>query len=133
MFYDAPHNAAKARRYHFLFEELMSLCNMVPDPRSRCGRPVEFPLPTLFVLLGLKFDTGLGYRDFIASLDFNPALLQRLGLSHTPHFSLLQKALKRLDTQLLHRMYQLVACKKPPPKRVAVDSSGFSHLLVGSG
>ncbi len=52
MNYYASHDAAKARRYHFLLEELMRLCNTVPDTRSHHGRPVEFSLPTLFVLLG---------------------------------------------------------------------------------
>jgi len=85
----------------------------VPTSRSNYGRPVEFPLPTLFVLLGLKFDSGLGYRDFVASLTFNPQLLHHLGLTRAPSYSLLHKALKRLDTHLLHQMYQLLARKKP--------------------
>jgi len=131
MLYHQSHDAAKTRRYHFLLNELISLCNTVPDARRPYGRPVEFPLPTLFVLLGLKFDMGLGYRDFIAYLNFNPYLLDRLGLERTPHFSLVQKAMKRLDTQLLHRMYELLARKRPPPKRIAVDSSGFSHTSGG--
>ncbi|MHA1636366.1 MAG: IS5 family transposase [Candidatus Thorarchaeota archaeon] len=131
MSYDQSHDAAKARRYHFLLNELISLCNTVPTSRSNYGRPVEFPLPTLFVLLGLKFDSGLGYRDFVASLTFNPQLLHHLGLTRAPSYSLLHKALKRLDTHLLHQMYQLLARKKPPPKRIAVDSSGFSHSTGG--
>jgi transposase len=131
MYYDQSHNAAKARRYHFLLEELMSLCNMVPDIRSPRGRPVEFPLPTLFVLLGLKLDSGLGYRDFVAYVTFNPSLLDMVGVSRVPHFSLLQKAVTRLDTQLLHSMYELLARKRPPPRRIAVDSTGFSHSTGG--
>jgi len=131
MYYDQSHNAAKARRFHFLLDELMSLCNTIPDIRNSRGRPVEFPLPTLFVLLGLKFDTGLGYRDFVAYVNFNPSLLNRLGIDRTPHFSLLQKAVTRLDTNLLHQMYELLARKRPPPKKVAVDSSGFSHSTGG--
>ncbi|MHA1137940.1 MAG: hypothetical protein ACTSSE_15780, partial [Candidatus Thorarchaeota archaeon] len=75
MLYHQSHDAAKARHYHFLLEELISLCNTVPDIRSSRGRPVEFSLPTLFVLLGLKFDSGLGYRDFVAYVNFNPFLL----------------------------------------------------------
>ncbi len=39
---------------------------MVPDSRFRRGHPVQFPLPTLFLLLFLKFDSNLGYRDFVA-------------------------------------------------------------------
>ncbi len=131
MHYHQSHDAAKARRYHFLLEELISLCNMVPDIRRPHGRPIQFPLPTLFVLLGLKFDTGLGYRDFVAHVTFNPSLLNRLGLDRTPHFSLLQKAVRRLDTHLLHRIQELLAQKEPPPKKIAVDSSGFSHSTGG--
>ncbi|MHA1634951.1 MAG: hypothetical protein ACTSUZ_10375, partial [Candidatus Thorarchaeota archaeon] len=131
MLYHQSHDAAKARRYHFLLEELISLCNTVPDIRSSRGRPVEFSLPTLFVLLGLKFDSGLGYRDFVAYVNFNPFLLNRLGIDRTPHFSLLQKAVTRLDSQLIHRMQELLARKRPPPKNIAVDSSGFSHSTGG--
>ena len=131
MSYDSSYNAAKARRYHFLHAELMSLCNTVPDRRSSHGRPVIFPLPTLFILLGLKFDSGLGYRDFVALIYFNPSLLERLGLDRAPSRSRLHSALKRLDTQLLHSMYELLARKRPFPKRVAVDSSGFSHSSGG--
>jgi len=94
-------------------------------PRSSC------PVPTLFVLLALKFDSGLGYRDFVAQVDFNPQLLQRLDLDRTPSYSFLQKALTRIDTHLLHRMNRLLTCKRPPPHHVAVDSSGFSHSTRG--
>ncbi len=131
MSYSKSYNAAKTRHYHFLLNELISLCNTVPDIRFRYGRPVQFPLPTLFVLLGLKFDLGLGYRDFVAFVDFNPYLLDSLGLDRAPSRSLLHSALKRLDTHLLHQMYRLVARKKPPPGNIAVDSSGFSHSTGG--
>ena len=131
MSYYKSYDAAKTRRYHFLLEELLSLCNTVPDTRYKHGRPVEFPLPALFVLLGLKFDTRLSYRDFVAFVDFNPYLSQRLGLDRTPSYSSLHKALKRIDTQLLHRMYELLARKRPPPENLAVDSSGFSHSTGG--
>ncbi len=90
------------------------------------GPPVEFPLPTLFILLGLKFDMGLGYRDFTAYLNFNPYTLDR-----ALHFSLLHKAMKKLDTQLLHHMNELLGQKRPPPKNIAVDSTGFSHSAGG--
>ncbi|MFQ5906271.1 MAG: IS5 family transposase [bacterium] len=131
MHYYSSYDAAKARHFHFLLNELISLCNTIPDIRSRRGRPVQFPLPTLFVLLALKFDSGLGYRDSVAQVDFNPYLLHRLGLERAPSYSLLQKALTRIDTKLLHRMYKLLARKKPPPQHVAVDSSGFSHSTGG--
>jgi transposase len=129
--YYASHDAAKTRRYHFLLNELIILCNTVPDIRPRRGRPVQFPLPTLFVLLGLKFDSGLGYRDLVAQVDFNPSLLRRLALHRAPSYSLLQKALMRIDTRLLHRMYRLLARRRPPPRAVAVDASGFSHSTGG--
>ncbi|MFO7835565.1 MAG: IS5 family transposase [Candidatus Thorarchaeota archaeon] len=109
----------------------MSLCNTLPDVRSRRGRPVEFPLPVLFVLLGLKFDAGLGYRDFVAWLALQPDLLDQLGIQRPPSHTLLNRALKRLDTRLLHRLYEIVARRQPPPRRVAVDASGFSHATGG--
>jgi transposase len=109
----------------------MKLSNMVPIKTSTFGRPVEFPLPVLFVLLGLKFDSGLGYRTFVSQLTSNPHLLQRLGLPRAPSYSILQQALKRLDSQLLHRLYRLTARKRPPPKNIAVDSTGFSHSSGG--
>ncbi len=131
MSYDVSYDTAKARRYRFLLDELMSLCNTVPHTTSQFGRPIQFPLSTLFVLLGLKFDSGLGYRDFVAYLDFNPFLLHRLGLQQAPSYSSLHKALNRLDTRLIHQMYALLARKSPPPRKLAVDSSGFSHSSGG--
>jgi transposase len=104
---------------------------MVPTRPNTLGRPVDFPLPALFVLLGLKFDAGLSYRSFVAQLSSNPQLLQRLGLERAPSYSILQQALRRLDTQLLHRMYQLLARRRPPPRHVAVDATGFSHTTEG--
>ncbi|MDF1538780.1 MAG: IS5 family transposase, partial [Candidatus Thorarchaeota archaeon] len=62
----------------------------------------------------------------------NPLLLERLGLARAPSYSILQQALKRLDTQLLHHMYQLLARKKPPPSNITADSTGFSHSTGGA-
>jgi transposase len=114
-----------------LLDSLIKLSNTLPQQRSTFGRPVEFPLPVLFVLLGLKFDSGLSYREFVAFVNFNPVLLEKLNLTRAPSYSLLQKSLKKLDTRLLHRMYQLLARRRPPPKTVAVDASGFSHTTGG--
>ncbi|MDF1539930.1 MAG: IS5 family transposase [Candidatus Thorarchaeota archaeon] len=131
MTYDQSYDTAKARRCHFILDELMKLSNTIPHNTFKFGRPVKFPVPTLFVLLGLKFDSGLSYRDFVALVNFNPFLLRRLSLEKAPSYSLLQKSLKRLDTGLVHNMYELLARERPPPQRVAVDSSGFSHATGG--
>ncbi len=131
MNYQTSYDAARSRHLQFLLDELIKLSNMVPTKTSNFGRPVEFPLHTLFVLLGLKFDSRLGYRTFISHLNSNPYLLQCLGLKMSPSYSLLQQALKRLNSQLLHRMYQLLARKRPPPRNIAVDSTGFSHSTGG--
>ena len=131
MNYYASYDSAKSRHFQFLLDELIKLGNMVPDRTSTFGRPPDFPLPVLFVLLGLKFDSGLGYRAFVSGLKSNPLLLEQLGLARAPSYSILQQALKRLDTQLLHRMYRLLARKRPPPRNLAVDSTGFSHSTGG--
>jgi transposase len=131
MSYDVSYDTAKSRHFQFLLDALIKLSNMIPTKTSNFGRPVEFPLRILFVLLGLKFNSGLGYRTFVAQLNFNPQLLERLGLSRAPSYSILQQALKRLDPQLLHRMYRLIARKRSPPKKLAVDSTGFSHSSGG--
>jgi len=131
MSYYVSHDAARSRHFQFLLDELIKLSNMVPSKTSPFGRPPDFPLPTLLVLLGLKFDSGLGYRTFVSQLNSNPYLLQRLGLKRPPSYSILQQALKKLDTQLLHRMYRLLARKRPPPRNMAVDSTGFSHSTGG--
>jgi len=131
MYYQSSYDSAKSRHSQFLVDELIKLTNMVPDRTSPFGRPSDFPLPALFVLLGLKFDSDLGYRTFVAQLKFNRHLFERLGLAKSPSYSILQQALKRLDTQLLHKMYHLLARKRPPPRKIAVDSSGFSHSTGG--
>ncbi len=131
MNYYASYDSAKSRHSQFLLDELIKLSNMVPHKTSTFGRPIKFPLPTLFVLLGLKFESGLSNRNFVAFVNFNPYLLKRLGLEKAPSYSLLQHALRKLDTGLLHRMYDLLARKRPPSQSVAVDSSGFSHSTGG--
>ena len=106
MSYQISYNATKACRCHFLLNELISLCNTIPDTRSRHGRRVEFPLPVLFVLLGLKFDLGLSYRDFVAYVNFNPPLLERLDLERAPSHALLHAALNRIDSKFDCRIQQ---------------------------
>lgn len=127
MHYSKSYDSAKSRHSQFLLDELIKLSNMVPNTTSSFGRPVEFPLSTLFVLLGLKFDSGLGYRTFVSQLKSNPTLLDRLGLEKPPSYSILQSAVKRIDPQLLHRMVRLLARERPPPINIAVDATGFSH------
>ena len=131
MHYQSSYDAARSRHSQFLLDELIKLSNMVPSKTSPFGRPPTFPLPALFVLLGLKFDSGRGYRTFVSQLNSNPHLLERLGFKKPPSYSILQQALKRLDIQLLHRMYRLLARKRPPPRKLAVDSTGFSHSTGG--
>ena len=93
MHYQSSYDAAKFRHFQFLLDELIKLSNMVPDRISTFVRPPDFPLPTLFVLLGLKFDSGLGYRTFVSLLKSNPLLLETLGLERAPSYSILQQAL----------------------------------------
>lgn len=78
---------------------------MVATKTSAFGRPAEFPLLTLFILLGHKFDSGLGYPTFVAQLASTP--------------------------QLFHRWIKLVARRRPPPRRVAVDSIRPYHSTGG--
>ncbi|MCF2136988.1 MAG: hypothetical protein K9W43_07040 [Candidatus Thorarchaeota archaeon] len=66
-------------------------------------------------------DSGLSYRAFVAHLSLMPQVLERLGLARPPSYSILQQALRRLDTRLLHRMYRLLGRARPPPRTVAVD------------
>ena len=129
--YNQSYDTAKARHFTFLLDELINVSNTIPQQQSAYGRPVEFPLPVLFVLLGLKFDSGLSYREFVAFVDFNPVLLERLNLTRAPSYSTLQKSLKQLDTRLLHQLYEAIARRRPPPTQVAVDATGFSHSTGG--
>jgi len=129
--YNQSYDTAKARHFTFLLDELINLSNTIPQQQSAYGRPVEFPLPVLFVLLGLKFDSGLSYREFVAFVDFNPVLLERLNLTRAPSYSTLQKSLKQLDTRLLHQLYEAIARRCPLPKRITVEGTGFSHSTAG--
>jgi len=44
---------------------------MVPRKTSPFGRPPDFPLPALFVLLGLKFDSALSPCTILDSTGMN--------------------------------------------------------------
>ena len=131
MYYDSSYDAARSRHLQFLLDSLINLSNTIPTKTSTFGRPPDFPLPALCVLLVLKFDSGLSYRNFVAQLSFTPVLLERLGLERPPSYSILQQALKRVSPTLQHQMVSLLARKRPPPENVAVDSTGFSHSTGG--
>ncbi|RLI48174.1 MAG: hypothetical protein DRO73_10040 [Candidatus Thorarchaeota archaeon] len=74
----------------------------------------------LYVLLVLKFNSELCYRDFVAQLHHRPLLPQRVGFSRPPSYSTLQQALTGIGPQLFHEMYSLIARRWPPPRHIAV-------------
>jgi transposase len=127
MTYNTDLDTARGRRFDYLFDQLIKLGNTIPDPSRPGGRPTLFPVSTLFVLLGVKFAIDITYRDLVSLLDHMPLLLQRLGLARPPSYSTLHKALRRIDTRHLHRMYRLLARRRPAPSDVAADCTGISH------
>ncbi|MHA1216989.1 MAG: IS5 family transposase [Candidatus Thorarchaeota archaeon] len=131
MTYYTAYDTARSRHPEFLLDTLINLSNMLPSRTSRRGRPPTFPLPALCVLLALKSESQLSYRDFVAQLLHRPLLLRRLGLPRPPSYSTLQQALRRIDPEVLHRMCATIAHRRPPPRCVAVDSTGFSHPSGG--
>ncbi|MFO7837060.1 MAG: hypothetical protein R6V83_10405 [Candidatus Thorarchaeota archaeon] len=63
----------------------------------------------------------------MAQLTFTRFLLKRQDSSTAPNHSLLKPALRRLDTKSLHGMYRLVTRRRPSPRNIKVDNTGFSH------
>jgi len=95
--------------------------------------PKTFTQPQLFACLVLKESLKLDYRGISALLQDSAALREAIGLRHTPHFTTLQKASKRLlrrrrVQRLLNQTLVRARKVKLLKKRVAlaaIDSSGF--------
>jgi len=126
----SSYDTARTCHSQFLLDAPISLSTMLPHRFFSFGRPPAFPLPALFVLLGLKFDSASATELLSpGSLSYLRSLNALVFLS--PSHSVLQQALRRLDTRLLHRIYRLVARTRHPPRAVAADSTGFSHSTGG--
>ncbi len=58
-------------------------------------------------------------------------LLLQLDIPRAPHYSTLNRAMDRVSPSILQRMVRLIASTQPPPRKVAVDSTGMSHTTGG--
>ncbi|MFQ5834015.1 MAG: IS5 family transposase [Candidatus Thorarchaeota archaeon] len=129
--YDQAYDMAVIHHYDFVPALLMRICNILPLPESRTGRPPTYPLSSLTVLLALLAHSGMTYRGFCALIDRDTDLLSQLGISRAPHYSTLNRAMDRVPPDVLQRVVRLIASTQPPPRRVAVDSTGMGHSTGG--
>jgi len=92
--------------------------------------PKKFTQPQLFACLVLKTFFKTDYRGLVVLLDDLPDLVQTLGLRSVPHFTTLQKALRRLLTlpranRLLTVTVQRFLGRRRTVPLAAFDSTGF--------
>jgi transposase len=73
----------------------------------------------------------MSYRKFCALVNRDEQLLFQLDIPRAPHYSVLNRAMDKVDPEVLQRMVRLIAATQPPPRRVAVDSTGMSHTTGG--
>src|SRR5206468_5494830 len=116
-----------------ILKTALAVGNKSLRPYSHRFSPKTFTQPQLFACLVLKEALKLDYRGLSALLADSPALRHAIGLTHTPHFTTLQKASKRLlhrrrVQRLLDQTIVRARQRKLLKKRVAlaaIDSSGF--------
>lgn len=127
--YDQTYDMAVIHHYDFVPVLLTSICNIIPLPENRPGHPPTYSLSSLAVLLALLVHSGMTYRGFCAFIDRNTDLLSQLGISRALHSSTLNRAMDRVPPEALQRVVRLIASTQPPPRRVAVASTGMSGSL----
>lgn len=102
----------------------------IPHYGSKFSRH-DFTQHQHIALLVLKTKHKLCYRDVIEIVAEMPKVMAALKLKAAPHFTTLQKFMKKIESNLLNALISYVALalkyKKPPAiVDLAVDASGFS-------
>jgi len=132
--YYQAHDRAVTHQEDFIPDLLISLIEDLPipkQPQRHPGRPPAYPLQSLLVLLVLMVFWGMSYRRFAAHIAHNHKLLARLGIPRAPHYSVLNRAMDRLDPALLQDLIRRLADTLPAPREVAFDATGISHTTGG--
>jgi len=129
--YFQAHDRAVTHQEDFIPDLLISLVEDLPLPTPSTGRKPTYPLPALIVLLVLMVFWGMSYRRFIAHIAHDYLLLARLGIPRAPHYSVLNRAMDRLDPTLLQDLIRRLADIMPPPRQIAFDATGISHTTGG--
>ena len=97
--------------------------------------PKKFTQHQLFACLVLKTFLRTDYRGIVAILQDCPELCSTINLSHTPHFTTLQKAANKLlctdiANKLLDSTVQTVNNKRNKVKLAAIDSTGLESRHI---
>lgn len=100
---------------------------MLPEHSSKFSRK-DFTQHQLLALAILKQKTDEDYRDTVDSIGSD--LMGAMGLAKIPHFTTLQKFIKRIDSQVLDALIAVIAILvigNHPLKGavVGIDSSGY--------
>jgi len=98
----------------------------VPGYSSRFSRH-DYTLPQLTALSCLKTRLGRRYRDFVDELELMPGVVEELELKKVPHFTTLQKFLRRLGTTVFDRILsETVLLFDIGAAWIALDGTGHS-------
>jgi len=100
---------------------------VLPEHSSKFSRK-DFTQHQLLAIAVLKQKTDEDYRDTVDGIGSD--LVQAMGLTKIPHFTTLQKFIKRLDSQVLDALIAVVAVliigeKLIKGSVVGIDSSGY--------
>jgi hypothetical protein len=129
--YDQAYDMAIRHHYSHMPLLLIRLCDTLPLPVNNLGRPPTYSVRVMLVLLVMFTCSHMTYRQFCAALDRDHDLLSVLDIPHAPHYSTLNRATGRLDRELLARLVTLMSELRPPPRHLAIDSTGLSHSTGG--
>lgn len=107
---------------------------VLPAYSSKFSRK-DFTQPQLLAIAALKQRTNEDYRDTVDNVSSDMA--DAIGLKKIPHFTAVQKFIKRLSTRILDLLIAMVALLVIGEKlirgaRTAIDSSGYPSSHASS-
>lgn len=107
---------------------------VLPNYSSKFSRK-DFTQPQLLAIAAIKQRTNEDYRDTVDAISSDMA--DAIGLKKIPHFTAVQKFIKRLNTKILDLLIALVALliigeKLIHGAKIAIDSSGYPSSHASS-
>ena len=84
--------------------------------------------PTLFTILAIKIYLKLTYREISLLIGLSDKLKKFLHIKKAPHYTTLQKFFKRMPTDVLNKINQIILIENEiNPEIIALDGSGFTN------
>lgn len=123
----------QSKLIRFLVRAWQTAKHVLPEYSSKFSRK-DFTQHQLLAIAALKQRTDEDYRDTVDSISSD--MMNEIGLTKIPHFTAIQKFMKRISTKILDLLIALVAMlvigDLIKGAKVAIDSSGYPSSHASS-